>query len=89
MSSKDRILQVFGTLSPKQQRAFLAALAKVHEEHPRRLPWKLWRVWYVDTRKAGGKDYMLMYARDPGEARDLSNSVRHTQLVVVAIEEIP
>lgn len=87
--SKDKILRVFGTLSPKQQRAFLAALARSNEEHPQRREWRLWRVWYADAGKPGGKDYMLMYARDPSEAKDLSNAVRHTTLLVVAIEEIP
>lgn len=89
MSSIDKVLKVFGTLSVKQQRAFLAALAKSKEEYPKKREWKLWRVWYVDQRRAGGKDYMIMYARDPGEAKDLCNAVRHTTLIVCAIEEIP
>lgn len=90
MSNKDKILQVFGTLSPKQQRAFLAALAKHSDAHPTdKREWRLWRVWYVDQKKPGNKDYMLMYARDPGEAKEFSNGVRHTQLIIVAIEEIP
>lgn len=90
MSSKDTILRVFGTLSPKQQRAFLAALAKSKEEHTtKRREWKLWRVWYANPKKPDGKDYMLMYARDPGEAKDFCNEVRHEMLVVFSIEEIP
>lgn len=89
-STTDKVLRVFGTLSPKQQRAFLAALAEHKEKHAaQRREWRLWRVWYVDTKKPGGKDYMLMYARDPEEARDFCDGVRHTKLIVVAIEEIP
>lgn len=88
--SRDKILRVFGTLSPKQQRAFLAALARSADERPKdKREWRLWRVWYADSSKPGNKDYMLMYARDPGEAKDFSDAVRHTKLIVVAIEEIP
>lgn len=88
--ASEKILRVFGTLSPKQQRAFLAALAKNRfEGSERHREWRLWRVWYVDQKKPDGKDYMLMYARDAGEAKDLSDAVRHTKLLVVAIEKIP
>lgn len=86
----DKVLRGFGTLSPKQQRAFFAALAKSKDERPsQHREWRLWRVWYVDQAKPDGKDYMLMYARDAGEAKEFSNAVRHTTLIVVAIEEIP
>lgn len=84
------ILKIYGTLSPRQQRAFLQALAK-HDVGEPKGPrvWNKWRVTFVSPGRLTGKDFMFMYARTAGEAIDFCNLVKHTKLVVTSIELIP
>lgn len=75
-----------------EQKRLLTALkrfGKQLKDSTERLEWRKWRIWYRDYDKLNGIDWLYVYAQHEQQAREFACEVRHKELDITQIEEVP
>lgn len=92
MSNKPSYKEKFEQLPSDVQKRLLAELKNFNsllQGTSERLEWRKWRIWYKDREKLNGIDWMYVYAQTPSQAGEFARGVRHSNLDILSIEEVP